>query len=166
MLSKSELTPILPLEALDRFWAKVDRTGDCWLWTAGVTQDEGYPRFKLAGKTRYAHRLVYATEFGPIPDGYTVDHLCHNRDEACPGGRCLHRRCVNPAHLEAVPQATNTLRGKSFSAINAAKTHCVRGHEFTPENTMLVAAGRECRQCRETVFGAAYRHDWYLRNKK
>lgn len=32
-------------------------------------------------------------------------------------------------------------------AENAAKTACVRGHEFTPENTYDARGKRECRAC-------------------
>lgn len=57
--------------------------------------------------------------------------------------------CVRPAHLEAVTQKVNTLRGTSPAAIHAVKTHCIRGHEFTPENTYLrPSGGRQCIECR------------------
>ncbi len=145
----------LPPEAQDRFWSKVSVGGpdECWLWTGGTSR-EGYPYFKLGGKTRYAHRLAYVTEFGPIPL-MTVDHVCHNRDGGCLGGPCPHRRCVNPAHLEAVPQRLNVRRGRGRAAVNAAKTHCIRGHEFTPENTMRQTRGRLCRQCNRD-----YQREW------
>ena len=60
--------------------------------------------------------------------------------------------CVNPAHLEAVTHRENVLRGAGVSAIQARKTHCKHGHEFTPENTMKVRTpsgngGRRCRTC-------------------
>ena len=36
------------------------------------------------------------------------------------------------------------------AALNAAKTHCARGHEYTPANTYnyLGPNGKLCRQCR------------------
>jgi hypothetical protein len=66
----------------------------------------------------------------------------------------MHRRCVNPEHLEPVTSAVNTRRGRSPSAVNARKTHCVRGHEFTPQNTAWKVSTarprprRLCRACR------------------
>lgn len=34
------------------------------------------------------------------------------------------------------------------SAINAVKTHCIHGHEFTPDNTYVTPYGaRQCRAC-------------------
>jgi hypothetical protein len=78
----------------------------CWLWRGTITVD-GYG---YAGG-RSVHRLAYRLFVGPIPDGLTVDHVCHNRDLTCPGAwECLHKRCVNPSHLEAVTRAENTRR--------------------------------------------------------
>jgi hypothetical protein len=97
---------------------------------------------------------MYELMVGPIPDGYDLDHLCHTSAPDCrQGRRCQHRACCNPAHLEPVTSRENTLRGSSVVALNAAKTHCQRGHEFTPENTYPAQArpgviGRGCRTCR------------------
>ena len=130
--------PVVPA----RFWARteVDDAG-CWLWTGALTSD-GYGQTWTGSRTigrrnRKAHRVAYELTFGPIPNGLTIDHLCRTR------------RCINPAHLEAVPHGVNVLRGNAPTAINAAKTHCVRGHEFNPENTYVDALGaRCCRPCR------------------
>jgi hypothetical protein len=97
-----------------RFLAKVDATGDCWLWNGGLDRD-GYGRFQARRPTGWgyvpAHRWAYEAEHGPIPIGLTLDHRCHTDDPDCPGGRhCAHRRCVRPAHLEAVTTAENRRR--------------------------------------------------------
>jgi hypothetical protein len=129
---------LLPAD-LTRFWAKVEKTSTCWLWTAARIAS-GYGHFHVArnGQRRAlkAHRVAFELLKGPIPDGMCLDHLCRIRE------------CVNPDHLEVVTGATNTLRGISSPAINARKTHCHRGHEFTTENTYIEAGSRRCRACR------------------
>src|SRR5690606_4432432 len=81
-------------DALQRFWAKVDRRDpeECWPWTAYCHPD-GYGRFRLTqGKVYNAHRLALAIASGePVPPSMDVDHLCRSRS------------CCNPAHLEATP---------------------------------------------------------------
>ena len=116
--------PALP----DAFWSKVspDEFG-CWRWT-GSHPGDGYGLYWHGGKSRRAHR---------IPPGLELDHLCKVRN------------CVNPLHLEAVPHRVNVRRSPNQ---NAGKTHCDRGHEFTPENTRHYrrsdgGMARACRAC-------------------
>lgn len=108
---------------------------------AGYLNTNGYGVVTLGssrnGQRRFlVHRLMYEWFVGPIPAGLQMDHLCRNRG------------CGSPAHLEAVTQRENGLRGVGACARNAVKTHCVRGHEFTPENTHIRTNGsRFCREC-------------------
>lgn len=133
----------------ERFWKKVDKTDDCWLWTAHTIKGYGY--FHVGtGLTLQAHRFAYETCVGPISKGLVIDHTCHTL--ACPGGpTCPHRRCVNPAHLEVVTQGENARRGGLARANRArlnSKTHCINGHEYLPENTYWRKnGGRVCRTC-------------------
>ena len=147
-----------PDQAL-RFTAKIkiDPSG-CWHWTgarvkptASRPNGGGYGFFRADGRSQLAHRVSYAHHVGPIPEGMTIDHTCHKADGSCPGGGrdCMHRRCVNPAHLEAVTQRVNNGRGMGTSADNARKTECVSGHPFSAENTYVTKTGaRHCRTCR------------------
>lgn len=122
-------------ELAARFFSKVTRTESCWLWAATVIAN-GYGQFWANGRMRYAHRVAYEMLVGAIPDGMQLDHLCRNR------------RCVNPKHLEPVAARVNTLRGESFAAVNAAKTHCAKGHAFDEHNTRRTKSGnRVCRSC-------------------
>jgi hypothetical protein len=132
----------------DRFAAMVDKNGpvpecrpelgSCWVATTSLKGD-GYARITDARGVRIlAHRWTYEQFVGPIPDGLQIDHLCRVR------------HCVNPDHLEPVTSRENTMRGTNFSAQKARQTHCIRGHEFTPENTRINRAGnRQCRACRQ-----------------
>lgn len=114
----------------DRFEAKVERTEACWLWRGSVGAKDGYGRFYDGERPIVVHRWAYEHFVGPIPDELTIDHLCRVR------------ACCNPAHLEPVTRGENARRGN-------IKTHCVRGHEFNDENTLVVSTTgvRKCRPC-------------------
>lgn len=132
-----------------RFEHFADRTGiGCWPWTGTITE-HGYGVFHVNGQMMSVHRWSYEHFVGPIPDGMEVDHLCHTQDTGCRlADACPHRKCVNPAHLEAVPLRVNRLRSRSVQADNARKTHCPKGHEYSPENTWVSKDGwRQCRAC-------------------
>lgn len=125
------------------------RANGCWFWLGRPTP-QGYAMTWFRGKSVKAHRAVYITMKGAVPDGLGLDHLCHNADLTCSGGpTCLHRRCVNPDHLEPVSILPNIRRSKNT---NAGKTRCHRGHPFDEGNTLIVKTpwgdvGRQCRTC-------------------
>lgn len=125
----------------DRFWSKVDFGEDdaaCWLWARAKSVD-GYGVFaECRTKAAKAHRWAYESLRGPIPAGLEIDHLCRIR------------HCVNPWHMEPVDHLTNVRRSPG----RQSHTHCVRGHEFTPENTRYHPSApnvRVCRACRRYV---------------
>jgi hypothetical protein len=135
---------------LTRFMSRISvQPNGCWHWTGRINK-AGYGLFTVAGKHERAHRFSYILFTGPIPDRLRLDHFCHTRDKECPGGPCLHRRCINPAHLEPVTARVNNLRGRGLIARNAAKTHCPKGHPYDEVNTYYPpSGGRACRICRK-----------------
>lgn len=111
----------------------IDPSG-CVLWTGAQTT--GYGRIHVDGRQRTVHVVMWEMFEGPVPEGLQLDHLCRVRN------------CANLTHLEPVTPRVNTLRGNTFQARNAAKTHCDNGHEFTEANTYRAPRGRGCRTCR------------------
>ncbi len=113
-----------------RFWAKVNKTDGCWLWTAFI-HPSGYGMFWDGNAMVSTHRFAYGLLIGPISKGLTLDHLCRVR------------ACVNPAHLEPVTLKENILRGNSFAAENARKIACPEGHSYDIQEP----SRRRCRVC-------------------
>jgi hypothetical protein len=133
---------------------------ECWLWQGRLGTGTGYGQFWTGEKQVGAHRWAYEFCVGAIPSGLDLDHLCRIR------------ACVNPSHLEPVTRRENLLRGVGITATNAQKTHCVHGHEYTPDNTYRRpdTKTRQCRACAQVRMAAvkATKHDakHYFKSKE
>lgn len=143
----------------ERFWAKVDRSEECWTWTASCDR-MGYGKFGVNGRTVGAHVYSFIAAHGPVPKGRDVGHVCHDADASCRGGvECFHRRCVNPSHLELQSRRENILAGRTMPAINAAKSHCPTcGSVYSVGNAARSKGGtlRVCIPCRRRKRNARY----------
>lgn len=147
-----------PIE--ERFWEKVNKDGPvhptmgpCWAWIGAHRRDR--PVIWSGGQPRviYAHRLVFElTGRGKVPGDMFVDHLCRNG------------MCVNPDHLRIVtPSVNSTENNVSPFALNRAKTECIKGHPFTPDNIIWMKGPKDrrptrvCIICRPHMVNSRYR---------
>jgi hypothetical protein len=129
--------PSLPVDAYHRQWLArvmrkivVDANG-CWRWQ-GFKGHTGYAQTGYRGAAMNGHRAMYIVHFGvKLATEQYVLHRCDVRD------------CINPDHLWLGTAKDNNndcaLKGRHYEG---SKTHCHRGHEFTPENTKLYPNGR------------------------
>lgn len=153
----SEIPGVRRLPIPDRFWAYVSigEPHECWNWKGSIDR-KGYGRFRMptvSGQvTLKPHRFSYELfSAAQIPKGMTIDHRCENE------------RCVNPAHLRIAGNKENILASSTHpAAINARKTHCLNGHELTPDNVMRQSGGgRTCRKCNRK-----YQREWSAKKRE
>lgn len=127
---------------IDRFWSKVDKSGECWNWTGARTAPGWHGMFASdatrAGRTMVlAHRHSWALANGPVPDGLNVLHRCDNAG------------CVRPDHLFLGTHSDN-MRDRSAKgrANNRLWTVCKRGHPFENNTYIHPTTGRRaCQTC-------------------
>jgi hypothetical protein len=121
----------------ERLWKRYEVDGEtgCWNWT-GAISNRSYGSIYFEGRMQKAHRVMWRLERGEVPEGLDLDHLCRNR------------LCINPAHLEPVTRSEN-LRRSPLMDRHSGRTHCIRGHGFTAENTRLKPGNghRVCKTC-------------------
>lgn len=165
-------------EDVERFNAYVDKTSGedgCWLWTsskcvgkrsikaAWTDETERYGMFWLGGTAVMTHRFAYTEAKGPIPDGAVIDHICRKPS------------CVNPNHLEAVTQHTNTHRGRlpgntwgrgeknGYAKLTAVLVREIRKRFATEDvdrETLAAAFGISKAHTTHIIAGHAWKHSY------
>lgn len=113
----------------------------CWVWQGALAS--GYGRMGAGmeneAKIEGVHRLAYREWRGDVPARMQLDHE-----------KCDNPPCCNPWHLEPKTSWKNLQRSKTNPfAVKARAGSCIRGHEFTPENTYIhpQRGTRHCKQC-------------------
>jgi hypothetical protein len=142
---------VLPARIISKICVRED---GCWEWTGAISKPSvanpsagGYGRVRtcvdgVAGHVG-AHRFVYETVVGPIPEGMQLDHKCCDPVRCVGGNTCPHRRCCNPDHLEPVTGLENQRRAARYADA------CDEGHPFDEANTRVNPRDgrRICRKC-------------------
>jgi hypothetical protein len=134
----------------ERIRALSTEEGGCLVYNGQRSRD-GYGRIFYKGKRYMVHRVMWEIMRGPIPEGMQLDHKV-----------CDNEPCWNPDHLEVSTPRVNVLRSGNPAAQNAQKTHCINGHEFTEETTVIRfhkkrgTYFRECTPCQQVRQHRAY----------
>jgi len=114
----------MPLE--ERVLSFFTKGDGCWTWR--TLNSSGYGAIKVNGKMRAAHIVMYELEFGPIPDGLHIDHICRQRS------------CARPDHLRL---ATNKQNHENLSGANRNNNSSgVRGVSWCKKTNQWTAAVR------------------------
>lgn len=90
---------------IDRFWSKVDKTGDCWLWLGTVSR--GHCVISIGKAVQYAVRIAWELERGAPPARIDLRRTCDSP------------LCIRPDHrtprIKKTPQTATTPRIRAFA---------------------------------------------------
>lgn len=121
------------------YWQRITPSDGCWECHSSLNVG-GYPRARVNGEEWLLHRLAWTLFYAPIPESIYVCHKCDNR------------RCARPDHLFLGTHKENMVDSVQKKRSKRFHTHCIRGHEYTPGNTMWGKFGdyqrRSCRICK------------------
>jgi hypothetical protein len=143
-------------EQVARFWAKVDKSGECWLWTASCTP-LGYGRCYTPGAGGYAHRASYLIHYGAIPAGLEVMHECDTPN------------CVRPDHLKVGTHQDNMddkvrkgrqQRGERCSKAKLTTSQAQEIKQRLAKGERGSQLAREYNVTKQTICGIRHNRSW------
>lgn len=106
----------------------------CKLWHLSLNK-KGYGIKRYQGSMQLAHRVIYITAHGDLPEGYDVHHKCETRN------------CVELQHLEAIPHKDNVRYSKGWTKTETGEWLCKVGHLMTGFNVRSKGKTIDCRTC-------------------
>ena len=106
----------------ERFWSRVDKQGNCWLWT-GARDSNGYGKFWVAPCLKMATHVAWLLEIGSWP----VNCMCHH---------CDNPSCVRASHLFDATRKENT----QDAMRKGRMVNPMRGRKHTQASRELIAA--------------------------
>jgi hypothetical protein len=96
----------------------------CQVCVSHSLNAEGYFKHTIGGVYYLFHRVVWELGHGPIPDGFEIDHTCHNR------------ACCNVGHLRVIKKSSHATHHNKmrYSYLNQAREYW---EKYKPTSTEL-----------------------------
>lgn len=143
---------------LERFWSKVDKSGECWEWVA-ARHRQGYGVISIEGRMWFAHRYIDHVLNGPHQDGEQTLHKCDNPS------------CVRPSHLERGDQVKNMrdmihrgrktqIRGEDHPSAKITSREVLEIRRLAEEGVLLKAIAAQYGISRQAVSDIIHRRRW------
>lgn len=144
-----------------KFWAKVEKTETCWIWS-GAKHMDGYGMVIRGGRSWLAHRLAFTLTHGPIPVDLVICHTCDIR------------ACVRPDHLALGTQVDNMTdmaqkgrarmvreqRGEANKMARLTEETVREARVLHAQGHTLSALGRRYSVTPETLYHVVRRKTW------
>lgn len=147
---------VITIPPEERFWTFVDKSGDCWNWTA-LKNDQGYGKFVIRNKQIFAHRFSYQLANGVIPEGLFVCHHCDNPS------------CVRPSHLfvgtiqdntaDCVAKGRNS-KGEKHTSAKLTENDVRQIRSEYASGVSGVSLAKRYKICTPTISNIIHRKSW------